>query len=65
MLRIHFEENGKMKIELSILTPKRKSVVSIFINIGKRKNVEKKNGAQNCAPFYVAYKLLIIFSCSL
>ena len=42
MLRIHFIENGKMKIELSILTPKRKSVVLLFANTGERNNVEKE-----------------------
>ena len=51
MLIIHFEENGKMKNELSILTLKRKSVVLLFANTGERKYVDKRSGlieSRNC-----------------
>ena len=42
MLIIHFIQNGKMITELSILTPKRKSVVLLFANTDERNNVEKE-----------------------
>ena len=41
MLKIHFTKNGKVKIEFSIFIHKRKNIVFVFINIRKRKHVDK------------------------
>ena len=57
MLKIHYLKNGKMKRDLSIFIAKRKSVVFVFVNKGKRNNVEKRKRSAKCAPFYVANNL--------